>query len=240
MNLKNYGNDRTTDEKLTEIVIYSRCFSYIYIDSDMLEKEVNIALKEFCKNFSLMPAPLLMEFLKLLLEGFVDVQEFIKVVNLLNTYLIRRGLCNLDPSSITRIFPTILKDVKKMCVDEYSNLVEITKFYLVNMSHGKAYYLPNDEKLTNSLLNENAYLLKTTRIVLDRIERFNNFAKVDLSQLNIEHIMPQKPNEYWKGVTDLSEEDYSNYANLIGNLTLCERHDNSRMGNNDFDYKKRY
>lgn len=231
-------DDRGTEDKLKEVLSYTRYYNYIYIDSSDLLENIDNALKEFRKNLSLMPAPLLMEILKLTFEKSVKESQFIEIVNLINSYLIRRGLCDLDTSSITRIFPMMLKDIICECDGNYSDIVEIAKFYLINMSKGKAYYMPTDEKVIKSLQDMNAYLLKTTRLVLDKIEHFNNPAKVDLTNLNIEHIMPQKPNAYWQNITNLNEEEYSRIVNLLGNLTLCERHDNSRMGNNDFGYKK--
>ncbi|MBR4162923.1 MAG: HNH endonuclease, partial [Solobacterium sp.] len=53
-------------------------------------------------------------------------------------------------------------------------------------------------------------------------------------------IMPRHPNKWWlknAGMTD--EDDYTNHVNLIGNLTLCAIYDNTKMGNEDFAFKKK-
>jgi hypothetical protein len=39
-------------------------------------------------------------------------------------------------------------------------------------------------------------------------------------------------------VSGLDEDLYTNVVNRIGNLTLCAVSDNSKMGNNDFEYKR--
>ena len=80
-------------------------------------------------------------------------------------------------------------------------------------------------------------------IMLDRkgrikIELTGNPIGIDLSSLSIEHIMPQTINEYWASVSGLDEDHYTSVVNRIGNLTLAAASDNSKMGNNDFAYKK--
>lgn len=50
--------------------------------------------------------------------------------------------------------------------------------------------------------------------------------------------MPQTINEYWASVSGLDEDHYTSVVNRIGNLTLAAASDNSKMGNNDFAYKK--
>ena len=100
--------------------------------------------------------------------------------------------------------------------------------------------MPTDKQIRSALKETNAYSLLCIRPVLERIEHYGATAKVDTSDLNIEHIMPQHPNAWWKKNSGAKDEDeYSFYANLIGNLTLCAQYDNTRIGNEDFDYKKK-
>ena len=75
--------------------------------------------------------------------------------------------------------------------------------------------------------------------MLDKIESYKNPVPVDLSALNIEHVMPQTQNEYWASVSGLDIDDYIKTVNRIGNLTLAASTDNSKMGNKDFACKKK-
>lgn len=230
----------TIEERLKDILNYVRYHQMIYyLPSD--NKMINESLTEFRKNQSKMPAPFLMEMYALYDNGSISDYTFSSLVEIINSYLIRRWLCVLDTSSVTRFFPTLLRSVINECNGEYSNIVEITKYYLVNQSRGKGHFVPTDLELEKSLLEKNAYTLRCVRTVLDRIENYDNSIKVNMDDLNIEHIMPQSPDKegYWYSVTKLDPVEYDFYVNLIGNLTLCASVDNSKNGNKDFDSKKK-
>lgn len=217
-----------------DVINYATYFYKIYLQpfSDISSE----AIKNFRKNKSAMPAPFLMEMFNLLEKGKISKDTFEDIVSLVDTYLIRRWLCGWDTSSITRFFPTLLKDVMDRTNGEYSNILEYVKVYLVNNNKLKSMAMPTDENLRDYLSKNNAYVLECTRNVLDRIEHNNNPAQVDLSKLNVEHILPQTPTEYWQKQVPAGQ--YDKYVNLIGNLTLAAIPDNSRMHNDDWDRKK--
>lgn len=230
----------TIEERLKDILNYVRYHQMIYyLPSD--NKMINESLSEFRKNQSKMPAPFLMEMYALYDNRSISDYTFSSLVEIINSYLIRRWLCVLDTSSVTRFFPTLLRSVINECNGDYSNIVEITKYFLVNQSRGKGHFVPTDLELEKSLLEKNAYTLRCVRTVLDRIENYDNSITVNMDDLNIEHIMPQSPDKegYWYSVTKLDPVEYDFYVNLIGNLTLCASVDNSKNGNKDFDSKKK-
>lgn len=72
---------------------------------------------------------------------------------------------------------------------------------------------------------------------MDRLELYNNSAPVDLSNLSIEHLMPQTPTEEWLEELDTDMETYLENLYRIGNLTLAAKKDNSKMSNLMWDYK---
>ena len=65
-------------------------------------------------------------------------------------------------------------------------------------NRSNANVMPTDEQLRVQLREINAYSLMVLRPVLERIEQDGASVKVDTSSLNIEHIMPQHPNAWWK------------------------------------------
>ncbi len=237
---KAYWEERRnpTEREMQEIVRYGRYFQTIY-SGPAEDGQVEKALDDFRKNDSRLPAPFLMEMMHLYEREEISSRELTGVIQLIDTYLIRRALCSSDASALNRYFPQLLRSVKT-AFEKNRDILTITRVHLINYNRGKILAMPTDDQLRKQLREVNAYSLMCIRTVLDRIEHFNSHAKVDLSGLNIEHIMPQHPNAWWKENSGMEGEDeYAEYVNLIGNLTLCAEYDNTRMGNEDFAYKKR-
>ena len=57
--------------------------------------------------------------------------------------------------------------------------------------------------------------------------------KIDFTNVNIEHILPQKPDSDW----GLSKVNIKPYVHLLGNLTLVGKKINSRIGNKPLNHK---
>lgn len=237
---KDYWNDSKVDRDtmLKDVNRYCRYYHAIY-DGPAEEEAIEEALKDFRRSESRLPAPFLLEMYRMYEDKQMNQETFIKQIRLIDTYLTRRSLCGYDNGSLTRYFPQLLRSVKKHYQKKKRNIHEITKVYLINYNRGKQFAMPTDNQLRKELREINAYSLMCIRPVLERIEHFGATAEVDTSKLNIEHIMPQHPNAYWKKVIKTNDEnEYAYYVNLIGNLTLCAEYDNTKMGNQDFHFKK--
>ena len=233
-----WHDDRSTQEKLQEIDRYCTYYTILYkgpADEDSVEE----ALADFRRSGVKTPAPFLMAMYALYDEGRVDAKTLGNIIRLIDSYLTRRALMGHDNGQLNRYFPQLLRSVKTGASGTKRNVYELTKVALINYNRGKALAMPTDEQLRAQLKEINAYSLLGIRTVLERIELYRTSAAVDMSVLNIEHIMPQSPNEYWRKATGLKDEDeYARYANMLGNLTLCAEYDNTRMGNQDFSFKK--
>lgn len=228
-----------TEEGLKDIGRYCRYMYEIY-NGPIQGKLAEAALEDFRKNESRLPAPFLMEMAHLYDTKKISEREFAALVQTIDSYMTRRALCGKDTGALSRYFPTLLRSVMMGFQKKQQDIITLTKVNLINYNRGKALAMPTDDQLRTQLREINAYSLMCIRPVLDRIEHFGAHAKVDLEDLNIEHIMPQTPNNWWKknaGVED--DDDYTAVCNLIGNLTLCAEMDNSKIGNKNFAYKKK-
>lgn len=231
---------------LKDVVLYAKYYNIIYFKPLIeLNKEIRVSIQEYRKILSDMPAPFFMEMYYLYDQkdengkSYISVDQFNEIVELVNTYLIRRSICGLDTSDITRIFPTVLKDVLNECDGNYKYIVEFVKKNLVNKQRGKAANMPDDECLKTYLQTANVYNNRLTlRAIFDRIETMGNSAPVDLTKLSVEHLMPQTPTKEWLQALNVDEITYEKYLHRIGNLTLATKVDNSKMKNKPWNYKK--
>lgn len=224
---------------LEDLLHFAQHFKRLYLSKE--KDNLGIALQDYRKLQSYMPAPFAMSVLEHLRKQEISDVQVQDVFKVLNTYLVRRYINGQDTSAISRFFPGYLKNIENQVEAEgnYNKYVDIIIYYLVNENKGKAAFMPDDNQLYTYLQTANAYSLSNIRWVLDKIESYKNPAPVDLSALNIEHVMPQTQNEYWSDVSGLEIDDYIKVVNRIGNLTLAASTDNSKMGNKDFASKKK-
>lgn len=229
-------SDMTEEIILSDLLKYSKIYSQLYLFDNIsgAEKEIQV-LKKIKSN---MPAPLLMEIVHLYNNQKINLIQLKKSITYINAYLIRRHMCDLDTSSITRIFPSILKSVIKTCDNKYSNIEDVLAYYLVNQNKNKSSFMPTDDDIRDALSKKNAYVLSHTRTFFDIVE-MNSPIEINYKNLTVEHVMPQTPTDYWKNISNTNEEEYSILVNLLGNLTLADKATNSKIGNKDFETKKK-
>lgn len=222
-----------------DIVKYAEYYYTIYKqDIKSIDNKMRDSVREFRYILSEMPAPLFMELYSLTQKGLVTLEQFNTIMSMTNTYLIRRALCGLDTSDITRLFPSLLNDIINECNKDYSKLIDSFKRNLVNKNKGNSMEMPDDVKLYNSVINANMYNLRiTVRMFFDKLELSDNPAPVDLSALSIEHLMPQTPTQEWYKALGVDEETYQRNLHRLGNLTLATKPDNSKMSNKVWQYK---
>jgi hypothetical protein len=222
---------------LDDLLNYAHHFERLYLS--IKTDELGESILDFRKMQSFMPAPFMMRILEHFRVGEITRTQTAAIIKLLNTYLVRRYINDQDTSAISRFFPGYLRNVESQCnLRSFSDIYDICVFYLINENKGKAAYMPDDTQTRTFLSTANAYTLSNIRWILDKIEMVGNPISIDLSSLSIEHIMPQTSNDYWNSISGLSDDEYTSIVNRLGNLTLAAASDNSKMGNNDFKYKK--
>lgn len=228
------------DEEVSKQEIFEKINQYMGYYWALYQEEDTVkslpALRFFRRNPSVMPAPFLMEMYKFYDEQKISPRTLDAIIDLVDIYLTRRALVARDTSEITRFFPGFLRHVILATGDKYENIVDNVKYFLINETRFTAMKMPTDQDLRDFLSHNDAYVLKCTRSVLDKLELVDNSAQVDLSNLSVEHLLPQTATDYWKKY--VPEDEYDQYVGLIGNLTLATSLNNSQMGNDEWDKKK--
>lgn len=242
-NIANYGEEGV----FKEIVNYASYYNAIYkAPVASLDSALQKAVEEFRFILSDMPAPLLIELYaihkKVDANGnpCIYAKQLAEIITILNSYLMRRSLCGMDTSDITRYFPTLLKETLADCNGDYSSIVEIFKKNLVNRNKGNSQEMPDNNRLRDRIRNANMYnLLTWLGIFFRKLESENNPAPVDFSKLSIEHLMPQTATQDWYDALNTDKETYDENIHRLGNLTLAARSDNSKMSNKVWEYKNK-
>lgn len=224
---------------LKDLLNYAKLFHKIKT-APITDLECGIAqpIVDFRKINSDLPLPIIMEFFNLHQTKVIDITVLSQLVQSVNSYLIRRSICDMDSQNISKLFPAILRRVNEKCDNDYADIVNVLNQEMVGNNAGTSgSYMPTDVQMHEVLYNANVYKRPALRIILDRLELSDNPAPVDLTKLSIEHLMPQTPTEEWLEELGVDEETYMANLHRLGNLTLATKPDNSRMSNLLWEYK---
>ncbi|GAA9806853.1 hypothetical protein VN4201_13130 [Helicobacter pylori] len=179
--------------------------------------------------------PLLLELYSDYSDGVLSKQDFIPIIALTESYLVRRAVCGFNTNVLNKVFASFAKHIQK---DEY---FESLKAHFGSLT--KEQRFPNDDEFRNSFITIDFYnkFKKKTKCFLERLENFDGTdgtkEPVDTKGLTIEHIIPQKLTKEWE--RDLGEnfqEIHNKYLHTIGNLTLTGY--NSEYSNKSFQEKQ--
>jgi len=163
---------------------------------------------------------------------FVEYEDFDLLKELLVAYYYQNWIGGATRSRIKQTSFKIIKLVK-----QHKNIEEIKKEMKKNLDKYQT-----TKSFKDNLLYENVYDKSWIKPVLLLVEYFMDDAKYPVFQpinreLQVEHILPQKPSEYWKKI--FSSEDIEEWKDKLGNLTLLRMRKNIQAGNDSFEFKKK-
>lgn len=235
-------NEKYAVNELTTLLSqYADYYNYIYhTELKMFEKKgLWKTIVDFRNIKSTMPTPFILEITKLYKENKIDIDQYKSIIEIVNSFIVRRAIIGLDTSGISKYFCTLLKNVLMLCEEDYSNIVDATKYCVIDINKEKGSRFPTDEEIKSLLKTQDVYQYPDAlHYFFDKYE--NEGQDVDTYhptlRCQIEHIMPQDESKWIKGL-DIDLQTYDSYKNRLGNLTLTTKHDNPKMSNNLFEYK---
>lgn len=165
----------------------------------------------------------------------ISKQEFIDVLEFVQSYTWRRFIVGLPTNALNKIFMSIYDKIDR------SNYLKSMQLWLLKRKGVPRF--PKNSEVIESLKFKDVYNIKSKNrtYLLERLENHQNREPVKIDgnpDITIEHIFPQTPDPKWK--VDLGIEDYNfikeNYLHTIANLTLSGN--NGKLGNKAFAYKR--
>ena len=163
----------------------------------------------------------------------LNENDFIAILNLTESFLFRRYICDLPSNSLNKFFAGVYERLDK------SSYVGSYKLTLLAGKNNMKF--PNNREFGRDFKNKDLYKKKNfAKYTLRKLENFN-FEKepTDVKNLSIEHIMPQNEelSEEWQ--KDLGREwrdIQRKYLHTIGNLTLTGY--NQKLSDSSFITKR--
>ena len=159
-------------------------------------------------------------------------EEFIKILKLVESYSLRRKLCELQTGGGTDgLFASLYDKLDK------NSLYNSLQISLSSLTGTKRF--PTDKEIIMKLKQFDFYHFKQAAWVLCRIENYNHKEVVLMTKdITKEHIMPQTLSQEWMdSLSDKEIELHKDYVHTIGNITLSGY--NQTLGNKSFVEKKK-
>ncbi|EKE91016.1 hypothetical protein OUO_0785 [Helicobacter pylori R046Wa] len=235
---KRYQQERgiETEALLQDLQKYCGYFCQIVFkkeaDKDLnkeADKDLNKALSFLVDLEMDVIYPLLLELYSDYSDGVLSEQDFISIIDLIESYICRRAVCGLGTNSLNKVFPSFTKHIQK---DEYLKSLKAHFVYLTEKQR-----FPNNDEFKKLFITIDFYHFQKKEYFFERLENFETKEPVNTKKCTIEHIMPQTLTKEWK--RDLGENFqaiHDKYLHTIGNLTLTGY--NEKYSNNSFQEKR--
>lgn len=186
--------------------------------------------------------PFLMEVLRLQEEGLLDYTQVTEVCRIVESYLLRRIICDLPSNTLSKVFLTLATDIKRFD-GTFDLFIEKMKFVLTSKKEKAAF--PDDDAFVDCFQTKNIYSMppRYKAYIFDRLENGDSneykeiYGRLDSGEYTIEHIMPQKLTPAWiRELKDDADLIHADWLHRIANLTITAY--NSKYSNNSFEDKK--
>lgn len=216
---------------LEELEFYSKCYLAITSQKDVTNKQIQKQLFDITKLKVDVSYPFILEAYADLLRDKLTEDDFIQLLKLVESYVLRRSICNVATNGLNKAFVTLLKEVDKNAYLESFKVALVTK-------KGSSRY-PNDAEFIREFKTRNMYKMRNLRFLLEKIENYNRKEPVSIADFTIEHVMPQNEKisaEWQKELGSDYLTVHQIYLHTIGNLTLTAY--NPSLSDKSFALKK--
>lgn len=225
------GGAEQAIESLREFSKFARYFRWLcLLEDEKLPSPLLPQIKRLNSWEVEVSYPFLMKSLDWEAEKTIVASDLLKVMEMVESFVVRRAICNIPTNSLRRIFAGMSVQV---CSSEF---VTSSRNYLLDNNW------PSDDDFKESFVRFRLYSNARTaraRLILESLEdSFDRDGSVAITDdTTIEHVMPQSLTPEWNDMLGINASDiHSQWLHTPGNLTLTTR--NPELSNASFDEKK--
>lgn len=159
-----------------------------------------------------------------------DSRAFGEAIELLESYVFRRVVCDMQTRSLYQIFASIAYRIQ--------DAAPLQSLKVALYRNGPKRRFPSDDEFRSALETRDVYAMRTCAYLLDRLEN-DSKEKVDTSTFTIEHVLPQNEKlvAAWREMLGADwKQVQETWLHRLGNLTLTGY--NSKYSDRPFVEKK--
>jgi uncharacterized protein with ParB-like and HNH nuclease domain/predicted transport protein len=157
-------------------------------------------------------------------------REFVASLELLESYVFRRSVCDMQTRSLGQIFASLAYRIKERRPFE--------SLGVALQRQGKKRRFPSDAEFREALETRDVYDMRQCHYLLDRLEN-DSKEKIDTSGFTIEHVMPQNEDlrTEWRAMLGAEWKTIQEvWLHRLGNITLTGY--NPEYSDRPFEKKK--
>lgn len=225
------ANNLSHEDVLKKLKRTSKYYGAFIGENHHYSKEISNYLKAFYTIKQTTILPFLFKVFSDYEDHNIDKEILCKVLDYLLTYLVRITACEINKN-----LSKFMKSLYDRVFDgNYDNYYEKFVIFLNDLKANNR--MPTDKEFREALIHKPLYKKPICKFVLSVIENSTK-EHIDISNLTIEHILPQKENAaVWKKeVGNDYDRVYEIYLHTLGNLTITGH--NSELGTKSFNDKK--
>lgn len=222
----------THEDILKDLLRTSKYYGAFIGEKSYYRKEIMDYLKSFYTIKQTTVIPFIFKIFDDYENNNIDEQTLCNILEYLLTYFIRITACEINKN-----LSKFMKSLYDRIYDgNYENYYERFVVFLNDLRANDR--MPTDEEFKDALIHKPIYKKPICKYVLSVIENSTK-EHIDVTNLTIEHILPQKINAaVWKKeVGDNYDRVYEIYLHTLGNLTITGH--NSELGTKPFNEKKK-
>lgn len=222
------SNTESLPGLLEDIVRFARYFLFFVKPDRVSSKPLATAMRQV-RSLGSAHAMLVMRLYNLYDEKSLTHDDFIRALDLISSYLVRRSVLGLQTRGYWAIFARMAHSITG---DDPLRSLQVA------MAR-QSYRFPADEDFVSALQESDLYKLRNCWLILSQLENAGQSEPSPVSEYSIEHIMPQSIDDVskWKHMLGQDwEEVHKTWLHRLGNLTLTAY--NSTYSNRPFEEKK--
>ena len=228
-----------------EITAYAKIFKQIYSKKAIQDdpESSKTPLKRILLVVFTLDVYTAIPYLLYILKNVVDTAEQNKIFTLLESYIIRRQICNKVVKNYSDLFTESLIGQQILT---YDALLE----YLSNKKPNESLHMPYDAEIEDCFGSNSFLTPEKARGILYLLEsKLREIAGSQtvlhpFTQYTLEHLMPQKWEDNWEipsGLNEVEEFEFKTSRNkaiaTLGNMAIITQGLNSKASNNKWEKK---
>ena len=213
---------------LEDLVRFARYFAF-FLQPDRIDSKPLATAMRQVRSLGSAHAMLLMRLYYLYDERALAHDDFIRALELISSYLVRRSVLGMQTRGYWAVFARIAHSI----TDE-----DPLGSFQVALAR-QSYRFPADDDFVSALQESDLYRLRICWHILSQLENAGQNEPSPVSEYSIEHIMPQNIDNVpeWQDMLGKNwEEVHQTWLHRLGNLTLTAY--NGRYSNRPFKEKK--